>query len=415
MRSILANRAFVLLWCAGLFSQLTWWMLHTAMLVLVFERTGSAFGTGLIPVFSALPTVLLGALAGRIVDAYDRRRVMQRGALVLVALLLVALPFADAAPAFGLYAFIAVQSAVMTVMTPAENALLPALVESAHLKTANALNVLNDGIGRIVGPAIGAPLLVAFGPRALVVVSLGLTAVTWGLLTTMGASGLSASPMEAQPGRPIAWRRPGIGASFREQAAMARRIALAGGPLAVAVGAFTLYMVADVPFSAIVPAFFTDSLHASTEEFGFMLSLRGVAGILGGVLIVSAARRIQATTLLAGGLLTYGFAIGVQGIINSFWPGLWFLVLVGPAAAAIQTGMNTLLQEASPDRERGRVFALVGVLAGIVTIAMSFSAGALADMIGTRPIVVASGLLQILPAMLILRRFPRQDVAPKVV
>ena len=202
---------------------------------------------------------------------------------------------------------------------------------------------------------------------------------------------------------------------LREQAAMARRIVLAGGPLAVAVGAFTLYMVAEVPFSAIVPAFFTDSLHASTEEFGFMLSLRGVAGILGGVLIVSAARRIQATALLAGGLLTYGFAIGVQGIINSFWPGLWFLVLVGPAAAAIQTGMNTLLQEASPDRERGRVFALVGVLAGIVTIAMSVSAGALADTIGTRPIVVASGLLQILPAMLILRRFPRQDVAPKVV
>ncbi|MGC4192721.1 MAG: MFS transporter [Thermomicrobiales bacterium] len=415
MRSILTNRSFILLWWAGLFAQLTWWMLHTAMLVLVFERTGSAFGTGLIPVFSAIPTIVFGAVAGRIVDTFDRRRVMRWGADALIALLLIALPFggSHATPVIGLYLFIAVQSAIMTVMAPAENALLPTLVESEHLKTANALNVLNDGVGRIVGPAIGAPLLVAFGPTALVTVSLGLTGVAWGLLTAMPASGV---PMRYNDLRhdDWSWRQPGIVASLREQGALVQRIIVAGGPLAVIVAAFTLYMVADVPFSAIFPAFFTDSLHASTEEFGFMLSLRGVAGILGGLLIVAVARRIPAPTLLAGGLLAYGFAIGIQGIIDDFWIGLWFLILVGPAAAAIQTGMNTLLQESSPDRERGRIFALTGTLGAVVAIVMSPAAGAIAAGIGTRPIVVASGLLQILPAILVVRRFSCKKAVPKL-
>lgn len=409
MRTILTNRAFVFLWCAGLVSQMTWWMLHTAMLVLVFERTGSAFGTGLIPVVSATPTILLGALAGRIVDSYDRRQVMRVGALALVGLLLVSLPFASASPAIGLYLFIALQSAVMTVMTPAENALLPTLVDAAHLKTANAMNVLNDGGGRIVGPAVGALLLVAYGPEALVAVSLVLMIGVWGLLSAM-----PYRPAERnRTAEAIDWQRPGVLAALRDQLVSARRIMLVGGPLAVMIGTVLLYMTADVPFSAIFPAFFTDSLHATPEEFGFMLSLRGVVGILGGVLIVAVARHIPSRSLLICGLLTYGFAIGIQGIINSFWPGLWFLILVGPADAAVQTGMNTLLQESSPDHERGRVFALVGTLAGIVTIGMSFSAGAVADAIGTRPIVVMAGLLQILPAMLIWRRLPRHGAVAK--
>ncbi|MGN6484083.1 MAG: MFS transporter, partial [Thermomicrobiales bacterium] len=328
--------------------------------------------------------------------------------------LLVALPLANQASAFGLYAFIALQSAVMTVMTPAENALLPTLVAAPHLKTANALNVLNDGIGRIVGPAIGAPLLVAFGPRALVMVAIGLTAVGWAMVTAMPDSGTPGRGIPASP-EPFDWRHPGIVASLREQGVFLRRVLMAGGPLAVMLVAYALYLVADVPLSAVIPAFFTDSLHATTNEFGFMLSLRGAAGILGGLLIVAVARSIPAPALLVGGLLVYGFAIGIQGVVNAFWPGLWFLILVGPADAAVQTGMTTLLQQSSPDSERGRIFALVGTMGAAVAIVMSLSAGAMADAVGTRPIVVLSGVLQILPAMLIVRRFPRGTTVPKPV
>lgn len=404
MRQILANRSFVNLWCAGLVLQLSWWMLHTSMLVIVYERTGSTLGTGLIPVFASLPSIAFGAVAGGLVDRLDRRRVMRWGASILAGLMVVALPFATDVSVIGFYAFIVLQATVMTVMTPAENALLPSLVEAPQLKTANALNVLNDGIGRILGPAIGAPLIVRFGITAMVAVCLFLFVIGWCFLTAV-----RASPSDEQRSTTIGWREINVLASFRDQRFLLARIVNERSVLAVMIGAFALYMVADVPFTAVLPAFVIESLHAGPEGLGLMLSLRGITGIAGGLAIVVATRHVSARALLVSGLLTYGACISVQGVINTYVPGLFFLILVGPAAAAIQTGMNTLLQEASPAHERGRIFALVGTISGIVTVCASLAAGTVGDLTGTRPVVIAAGLLQVFPAFLILRGVSRRD------
>lgn len=404
MRPILANRSFVNLWCAGLLLQLSWWMLHTSMLVIVYERTGSAFGTGLIPVFASLPSIAFGAIAGGLVDRLDRRRVMRWGATVLAGLMIVALPFANGAPVTLFYAFIVLQAAVMTVMTPAENALLPSLVDPPQLKTANALNVLNDGFGRILGPAIGVPLIVGFGVTAMFAVCLLFFVVAWCFLTAM-----RPSVSDAGRSTTLAWREMSVLASLRDQRFLLTRIVNERSVLAVVIGAFALYMVADVPFSAVLPAFVIDSLHAGPEGLGLMLSLRGIAGIAGGLLIVVVSRRVSAQMLLVSGLLTYGASIAIQGVINTYFPGLFFLILVGPAAAAIQTGMNTLLQEASPEHERGRIFALVGTIGGIVTVGVSLVAGGLGELVDVRVIVIAAGCLQLLPALAIWRGIRSRD------
>jgi len=404
MRQILPNRSFVNLWCAGLVFQLSSWMLHTSLLVIVYERTGSTLGTGLIPVFTSLPSIAFGAVAGHLVDHLDRRRVMRWGASTLAGLMVVALPFANDVPVIGFYAFIVLQATVMTVMTPAENALLPSLVEAPQLKTANALNVLNDGIGRILGPAIGAPLIVHFGITAMVAVCLFFFVIGWCFLTAM-----RASPSDTQRSTTIGWREMNVMASLRDQRFLLARIVNERSVLAMVIGAFALYMVADVPFTAVLPAFVIESLHAGPEGLGLMLSLRGIAGIVGGLVIVVVSRRVSARTLLVSGLLTYGACIAVQGVINTYVPGLFFLILVGPSAAAIQTGMNTLLQEASPAHERGRIFALVGTIGGIVTVCASLIAGGAGDLTGTRLIVICSGLLQVFPVLLILRGASRRD------
>lgn len=400
MRHILTNRAFILLWSAGLLMQLTWWMLHTSMLVLVFERTGSTVGTSLIPVVSSIPGIIFGANAGRLVDRHDRRRLLRIGALLLALLMLAVLPFIADAPAILLYALIFVQSTIMTVMTPAENALLPTLVETPLLRLANALNVLNDGLGRIAGPAIGVLLLDHTGETGMVAACLALFTFA---SVVLGAMPSRAAVHRAHPDDTLTH------ASFRGQLALARRIVRARSTLTVAIGAFALYMVADVPFSAVFPVFVVDSLDAGADGLGLMLSLRGVAGIGGSLLIVALSRHVSAPVMLVSGLLTYGASIGIQGIWNQYPEGMLFLILVGPAAAAIQTGLNTLLQESSEDRERGRIFALVGTIGSLVALAMSLLAGGLGEMVGVRAIVVMSGALQILPALLVVRGLLHPD------
>lgn len=289
MRQILANRSFVNLWCAGLVLQLSWWMLHTSMLVIVYERTGSTLGTGLIPVFASLPSIAFGAVAGHLVDHLDRRRVMRWGAAILSLLMLVALPFANDVSVIGFYAFIVLQATVMTVMTPAENALLPSLVEPPQLKTANALNVLNDGIGRILGSAIAAPVIVHFGITAMFAVGLVFFVLGWCFLTAMRPA-LSDSHRSTTLG----WREMGVLASLRDQRILLARIVNERSVLAVMIGAFALYLVADVPLTAVLPAFVIDSLQAGPEGLGLMLTLRGIAGIFGSLVIVVASRHVSA-------------------------------------------------------------------------------------------------------------------------
>ncbi len=167
---LLRNRAFLRFWLAGCFVVLSTWMLFITMQVMVFDLTGSPFATGLILVFTSLPGVVLGPLAGVLVDRWDRKLVMARGALALAALLLAALPLARDISVGTLYTIILVQAVIMAFYLPAENALLPSLVREEDLAPANAFNAMNDNFGNIVGPSVGAFLYVQVGFTATLAV-----------------------------------------------------------------------------------------------------------------------------------------------------------------------------------------------------------------------------------------------------
>lgn len=401
MYEVLRNRLFISLWLTGALLQLSWWILHTSMLVLVFERTNSPFATSLIPVFASIPLIIFGPIAGRIVDRCDRRIVMVSGVALLAVLMLVTIPGARGGSVSFLYLVIFLQSVIMTVLTPAENSLLPLLVTADHLKVANALNVLNDGIGRIVGPAVGAVLLVRYGVTGVFGVCLCVFLLAFTLLLTWRISSEQSQSLNEKPGD--ARQDSGWAAPFRGQFRFLREAWIGRGTLFAVISAFALYMVADVPLSAVLPAFVGDSLNQDAEGLGLMLSLRGIAGIVGSVLIVIVSRFTSERTLLIAGYLTYGVSIAGWGLINSYQVGLLILIFVGPAAAAIHTGMNTLLQRSTAVQFHGRMFALVGTVGGLITLGTSLSAGVVAEATDSRLVVILSGCLQVLPALVILR------------
>ncbi len=400
MRILLSNRAFSRFWSAGLFFLFAWWALHAVMLIHVFDLTRSPFATGLIPVFSSLPGIILGPIAGVFVDRWNRQRIMATSAVALVALLLLAAPFAANITAPALYAIIFIQSAVMTFFSPAENALLPTLVDEADLGVANSLNALNDSLGRIIGPAVGAWLLVQFGFAATLVTCAILYSMGWLMLVGLRDDHQHATDPTA----------PGLGAlqhSISESFVQGLRYVRTSHVLTLLVAVSALYMVADVPLSAVLPAFMRESVGVSAELFGSLMSVRGLTGLLGGLLIVVLSRHVHESRLLAGGLLLYGVSIFSMGFANNVPVSILVLLPIGPAAAAIQTGLFTMLQKNSPPNMRGRVFALIGTINGVITLVASIVAGGLGEVVGTRAVVIASGTLHLLPllvAIAIIRR-----------
>ncbi|MEJ7838105.1 MAG: MFS transporter [Thermomicrobiales bacterium] len=393
MHRLLLNRAFARFWLAGLFFLVASWALHATMLIYVFQLTGSAFATGLIPVFSALPIIVLGPIAGVLVDRWNRRLVMSRCSIILAGLLLLAIPFASNIGAPALFTIILVQAMLMTFFSPAENALLPTLVDQDDLAAANSRNALNDSLARIGGPAIGAWVLVQFGFAS--------TLAVCAVLYLLGWTVLAGLQHDDQNERRLATPRAiGFGPmmhSFGRELMVGVHAVRRYRPILIAVIVFALFMVADVALSAVLPAFMIDSVGVTPQVFGTLMSVRGLTGLLGGLVVVVLSRRVHEERLLVAGLLVHGASVLTFGLSNNLIGSILILVPIGPAAAAIQTGLFTMLQKGSVPAMRGRVFALVGMVNGLITILVSLGGGSLGEAVGTRIVVIMSGCLYIIP------------------
>jgi MFS family permease len=114
------------------------------------------------------------------------------------------------------------------------------------------------------------------------------------------------------------------------------------------------------------------------------------------------SRRVHEAHLLVGGLVLHGASVLAFGISNNLLGSILILIPIGPASAAIYTGVYTILQKGSAPAMRGRVFAFMGTLNGAITILASLAGGSLGETVGTRFVVILSGCLYILPVMVMI-------------
>ena len=79
------------------------------------------------------------------------------------------------------------ESSLEQFSIPAQNALLPALIEKRYLVQANALESLTSNFARLIGPALGGLIAAVFALNGIVLadaVSFLIAALLIGLITT---------------------------------------------------------------------------------------------------------------------------------------------------------------------------------------------------------------------------------------
>ena len=76
MFSVFRNRSFTLLWVGQLISSMGSALTALATSILVYRLTGSALSVGLMLSATSAPTILIGLIAGVIVDRYNRKSIM---------------------------------------------------------------------------------------------------------------------------------------------------------------------------------------------------------------------------------------------------------------------------------------------------------------------------------------------------
>src|ERR671933_571238 len=166
----LRRRDFALLWFGGLVSMAGDWMLFVAWPIYIYQHTGSALATGAMVAAALVPMVLFGSVAGVFVDRWERKKTMVVSNVLMALFILPLLLVPSTGWLWIIYAVAFVLFCGAIFNEPAENSLLPDLVEEERLVTANSLNAMNNDLARLIGPALGGLVVGWFGLVGVVVV-----------------------------------------------------------------------------------------------------------------------------------------------------------------------------------------------------------------------------------------------------
>ena len=407
MLATFRHRDFALLWVAGLVSVTGDLALIVALPLHAYALTGSAVATGGVFAAALLPRVLVGSLAGVFVDRWDRRRTMVATDLLRAVLLLPLLAVESPDLLWLVYLVRASTSTLALLFNPAEAALLPRLVGEEHLVTANALNALNNNLGRLIGPAVGA-MLYAVGGLPIVVLADAATFVGSAALILFIRT-------DARPERAITTDGSSATRQFVGEWRAGLHLIRRDHALATIFIAFGIGVVGEGTFEVGFVPLVVDVLGGGAEVVGILLSAQAIGGIVAGALIARVATVVAPRLLFGGGLIGLGFTdLGLANAAHLAPPGLSpvalasaFMILAGfPSVAGLAAG-NGLLQTLTVDAFRGRVFGALEVVYGVGTL-LGLALGGLAiDAVGVVPVLSGGAAMWLLGGALALAHLPR--------
>jgi MFS family permease len=367
------------------------WLTTVALVVLLYELTGTPAGPAGYLLARVAPRVIGPWIGGSLADRLSPRRVMIVAGLIQ-GVLTASLVLADRAHSvWALYAAVAIAQFVGSLARPSQGALLPTLVSTVRLSQANAVYATFFSSSIFVAPAIGAVLLVHTGPDVLFLIDAGTFVVAALLMMTVPSArraSLSVSPRGAGLPNPSTFA---LGA----RDPVIRLIAASN---------FALGVITTVAQAFLVVA--ARERFGSDATVGIMYSAVGVGGIAGGLFALRwrpPRMRIGLVIFTAAVVAVTAFAAFAD--VTQRFAGLALLAAATVASAGLDVWGITEIQRRAPPRYAGRFNAipwaaqyagmLVGALWALGTgavfhwdLALEFACLAMAVLVGAVGITI---------------------------
>lgn len=358
---------FRLLFLATLGSGIGTWLAAIALVIDVFDRTGSGAWVSALLIADFLPTIAIGLFLGSLIDRLPRQRLMIAADLVRFGVFCY-LPFASSATAIVVAA--GVVGLANGFFRPAVYAGMPNLVDDADLAYANSLFQTTDNLTWALGPLLGGGLVAASGPH----LAYWLNAVTF-----LG----SAACITGIPRRALQSAQALSKGHWTDLADGVRVVLRSRALLAVLV-AWTIVMLgnASVNVGEVVLAKVTFS--SGAFGFGFLAAASGVGLVLGSILAAPVIEERGVAIAYGTGILLMAFGTGGAAASPNVWVAAACVCVsgLGNGAAGVCNGL--LVQRGAPDELRGRAFTLImSVNYAVLGLAMA-AAGAIVDAWGPR-------------------------------
>jgi DHA3 family macrolide efflux protein-like MFS transporter len=389
-RHELRSTNFALFWLAQVISRFGDPITLIALTFVTYRATGSALLTALAVVIATIPNALFSLFGGAIADALGARRAMLWCDILRVIFIgAVPLLLAAGAPLAIVFLLVFLAGICGAIFNPARAAIVPALLTPERLAAGNSLVYGSDRAVEIGGALAAGVLVATFGDGAFYA-----DALTFGLSALLLSRVVVTEKTRAVTLRQVF--RDGM-----EGLRFIRRTAVVWANTVFSLAAqLALPVVNGLTPVLIIRRFAGGDATAGAVLFGGAEAALAFGAVLGSALFPRYIVRYPKGRLLIAGFATWGAVVGLIAIAPSFTVALGLFGVLGAANVLFFVPTVTIMQEATPQEIRARVFGARIALTNLSWLPLVLVSGVLGDAIGVNVLIAFAGLVTVATAVI---------------
>jgi len=373
---------------------------HVISYWVIFQKFQSPALGGFAVVSHWVPYLFFAGFSGGLADRFDTRRLIQIGMLLLLGVSVCwgILFLTDSVALWKAMLLLVVHGFAGVIWIPASQVLIHQIVRADQLPSAVRLSATGRYLGFLVGPAVGAGLLLILGPAYGILANAAIYApmVVWLIKAPYGRADANWRPASpALNGVTDIWSTMKIVAQNRVLLAMT-----------VLVGASSFFV--GNAYQAQMPGFARDLGHGRADfSYSALLAADAGGGLVGGLLLESRAMLLpRPRTAFVLAMIWCAALVGFARA-NIYALAISLLFVAGFVELAFNSMAQALVQMHAPDDMRGRVIGVFSMSAMGMRTFSGLSVGLLGASVGIHDSLALSAavLFAVIATMFIARWF----------
>jgi MFS family permease len=377
------NRNLSLLFSGQVVSSIGDWLYISALVIMVYQFTGSATIAAALTATRLLPYALFLPISGVFADRFDRRRMMITADVGRAVCMLVLFLSLSERTVWLAFPMVFISTCLASLFRPALGATVPVVSGSGEkLVKANALMSQIDGLSVVVGPGLaGLLILVGIAREAFAI-----NAVTYAVSALTLMNLCLPERLEREESDSVSWLSDTLtGFRFLGRSRDGILAAVTATTASIAVFNGALWTLAVVLSE--------QTWHFGSQGAGFLTAVVGAGGLVGGFAVAIFGGRLRQPLSYIVPVTCAALMMVVFGLCPADLLPFVSLLLFGVFDVFNQVDSNTIIQTSTPEAMLGRVYgAFEASMVGTVMLG-ALATGPMIVIVGARCTSILLGLV----------------------